>query len=72
MATANGLCVDPHKVQAIMRMLPLKDVTAVLHLFGLAQHLNKFLPHLFDITEALRELTRRTLCWFGVRCSKMC
>ena len=34
-ATADGLCVDPHKVQAIMEMPPPEDVAAVQRLFGL-------------------------------------
>ena len=31
----HGLCVDPHKVQAIMEMPPPEDVAAVQRLFGL-------------------------------------
>ena len=62
-ATADGLCVDPYKVQAIMEMPPPKDVTAVQHLLGLAQYLSKFLPHLSDITRPLRELTQRDTEW---------
>ena len=45
-ATANGLCVDPHKVQAIMEMPQPDDVAAIQCLLGLAQYLSKFLPHL--------------------------
>ena len=62
-ATAEGLCVDPSKVQAIVEMPPPSDVTAVQRLLGLAQYLSKFLPHLSDITKPLRELTQKDVAW---------
>ena len=57
-ATANGVCVDPHKVQAIMEMPQPDNVAAIQRLLGLAQYLSKFLPHLSDVTKPLRELTQ--------------
>ena len=62
-ATAAGLCVDPHKVQAIMEMPPPEDVAAVQRLLGPAQYLSKFLSHLSDITKPLRELTQKDTKW---------
>ena len=62
-ATAEGLCVDPSKVQAIVEMPPPSDIKAVQRLLGLAQYLNKFLPHLSDITKPLRELTQKDVAW---------
>ena len=62
-ATADGLCVDPHKVQAIMEMPQPDDVAAIQRLLGLAQYLSKFLPHLSDITKPLRELTQKDTEW---------
>lgn len=62
-ATAEGLCVDPHKVRAIQDMPPPQDVTAVQRILGLAQYLSKFLPHLSDITKPLRELTQQDTEW---------
>ena len=62
-ATADGLRVDPKKVQAIMEMPPPCDVAAIQRLLGLAQYLSKFLPHLSDITKPLRELTQKEVTW---------
>jgi len=45
-ATAQGVQVDPHKVQAILEMLP---------------PVSKFMRHLSDVTKPLRELTQRRL-----------
>ena len=62
-ATAEDLCVDPNKVQAILEMPPPEDIAAVQHLLGLAQYLSKFLPHLSDITKPLRDLTKQEIEW---------
>lgn len=51
-ATAEGLCIDPSKVQAIVEMPPLSDTAEVQHLLGRAQYLSKFLFHLSDITKS--------------------
>ena len=44
-------------------MPPPEDVAAVQRLLGLAQYLNKFLPHLSDVTKPLRELTKKEVPW---------
>lgn len=44
-------------------MPPPEDVAAVQRLIGLAQYLNKFLPHLSDVTKPLRELTKKEVPW---------
>ena len=62
-ATAEGLSVDPHKVQAIMEMPQPEDVAAIQRLLGLAQYVSMFLPHLSDITKPLRELTQKDTEW---------
>ena len=58
-ATDQGLCVDPAKVQAIKEMPMPKNIAAVQRLLGLAQYLSKFLPHLSDIMKPLRDLTQK-------------
>ena len=62
-ATADGLCVDPAKVKAIVDMPIPTDVVGVQRLLGLAQYLAKFMPHLSDITKPLRDLTRQHCEW---------
>jgi len=47
-ATAQGVQVDPHKVQAILEMLP---------------PVSKFMRHLSDVTKPLRELTQKEVVW---------
>ena len=62
-ATDKGLCVDPHKVKAIVDMPAPTDVAAVQRLLGLAQYLSKFLPHLAYMTKPLRDLTPKDTVW---------
>ena len=59
-ATGEVLRVDPRKVRAITEMLRPTDVPSVQRLLGMTQYLAKFLPHLSDMTKALRELTSRS------------
>ena len=62
-ATARGLQVDPHKVQAIVDMPPPADVAGVQRMLGFVQYLSKFMPHLADMTKPLRELTQKDTEW---------
>jgi len=55
-ATKDGLCMDPQKIKAIVEMPLPKDVASVQRLLGFAQYLSKFLPHLADITKALKKV----------------
>ena len=52
-ATSEGLCIDPAKIQAISEMPTPKNVAAVQRMLGLAQYLSKFLPHLSAMTKPL-------------------
>ena len=60
-ATKDKLSVDSQKVQAVLEMPPLKDVSALQRLLGLTQYtyLSKFQPYLIDITKPLRRLTQK-------------
>ena len=64
-AIAQGLKVDPHKVQAIMKMPPPgpEDEAAVQRLLRFVQYLSKFVPHLSELTKPLRELTQKEVEW---------
>ena len=62
-ATKDGVCVDPVKVQAVLEMPIPEDVAAVQRLLGFAQYLSKFLPRLSDVTKPLRELTQKDMAW---------
>ena len=62
-ATSEGLCMDPAKIQAISEMSTPKNVVALQRLLGLAQYLSKFLPYLSAITKPLRLLTQKDVEW---------
>ena len=62
-ATAQGLQVDPHKVQAIVDMPTPEDVAAMQRILGFVQYLSKFMPHLSDMTKPLRDLTQKDNAW---------
>ena len=46
----------PEKIQVILQMPELKDVTALKRFLGMVTYLAKFMPHLSDMTEPLRRL----------------
>ena len=56
--TSEGVQADPGKVQAILEMTKPTDVAGVRRILGTVNYLAKFLPHLSQISEPLRELTR--------------
>ena len=62
-ATDQGLCADPAKVQALMEMPSPTDVAGVQRFLGMVQYLCKFLPHLSDLTTPLRDLTQKDTKW---------
>jgi transposase InsO family protein len=63
LATSEGLCADPAKVDAIKRMDIPTDVPAVQRFLGMIQYLAKFLPHLSDIAKPIRDLTNKETIW---------
>ena len=54
--TREGLRVDPKKAEAIEKMPAPKDAKAVQRLLGSVNYLAKFVPHLSNIMQPLRQL----------------
>ena len=59
--TREGLKPDPEKVEAILKMPAPTDVTGIQRLNGFVNYLARFLPHLCDILEPIRQLTRKNV-----------
>ena len=66
--TSEGVRADPSKVEAILQMTKPEDVQGVRRILGMTNYLAKFLPKLSDVSEPLRQLTRkeREFHWSGV------
>lgn len=56
--TCNGLKPIHEKVEAIKDMKPPSNITELRSYIGVVQYLAKFLPHLSDVIEPLRTLTK--------------
>ena len=61
--TAEGVSIDPDKVEAIVSMKVPEDVPGLRRL-GMVNHVGKFVPMLADVTKPLRELLKRENEWF--------
>lgn len=57
--TSDGVKADPSKVEAISNLTKPTDVTGVRWILGMTNYLAKFLPNLSDVSEPLRQLTRK-------------
>lgn len=57
--TPDGVQADPAKVQAVEEMKKPTDVAGVRKILGTVNYLAKFLPHLSQISEPLRQLTKK-------------
>ena len=57
--TSDGVQADPAKVQAILEMKQPTDVAGVRRILGTVNYLVKFLPHLSQVSEPLRQLTKK-------------
>ena len=55
----DGLKPDPKKVQAITNMPSPKTKEALKSLMGMLAYLGKFIPHLAEVTEPLREIQKK-------------
>ena len=61
--TSKGVCADPDKVKAVVKMPSPTDVSADRRVVGFLTYLSKFLPKLSDIYEPLRKLTVQNIEW---------
>ncbi|CAB4016774.1 uncharacterized protein K02A2.6-like, partial [Paramuricea clavata] len=61
----DGISPDPAKVSAIHNCQPPNSIKAVRSFLGMVTYCAKFIPNFSDLTEPLRELTRKNVpfCW---------
>ena len=57
--SSDGIKPDPEKVEAVTEMPRPRDKAGVRTLLGLVNYMGKFCPHLSDVSEPLRELTKQ-------------
>ena len=57
---ANGISADPQKTEAIRKMKP---PTTVRRFMGMVNQLNKFSPHIAQLSQPLRELLKSNTTW---------
>ncbi len=55
--------IDPSKTEAILKMEAPKDLQGVQRLAGTVNYLAKFLPHLSDVMEPIRQLVNKNVEW---------
>ena len=61
--SADGIRVDPRKVEAISAYPTPKDVPELRRLLGMVNHVGKFTPNLAEVTQPLRELLKKDNDW---------
>lgn len=57
--TSEGVKVDPSKVEAVQRMERPTDIAGVQRIMGTVGYLAKFLPRLSEVSQPLRQLTKK-------------
>ena len=57
--TAQGVRADPSKVEAILQMTKPQNVQGVRRILGMTNYRTQFLPKLSDVSQPLRQLTRK-------------
>ena len=57
--SAKGLSPDPKKIAAVKRMNLPQDMETMRSFLGLVNYLNRFSPHLAELSEPLREICRQ-------------
>ena len=61
--SADGIRIDPKKVEAITSFPTPKDVPELRRLLGMVNHVGKFTPNLAEVTQPLRELLKKDIDW---------
>ena len=56
-----GLSADPKKIEAVKRMVMPEDVETMRSFLGLVNYLNRFSPHLAELSNPLREICRQKM-----------
>ena len=59
LSSAKGLSPDPKKIAVVKRMDLPRDVETMRSFLGLVNYLNRFSPHLAELSEPLREVCRQ-------------
>ena len=54
---------DPAKTEAIKRMRPPTNITELRRLMGMINQLNKFSPHVAQLSQPLRQLLKSNTAW---------
>ena len=60
---ANGISPDTAKTEAIQKMRPPTNVPELRRLMGMINQLNKFSPHIAQLSQPLRELLKSNTMW---------
>ena len=61
---SSGIRADGRKITAITQFPTPTTVTELQRLMGMVNQLGKFIPHLADVTEPMRQLLRKDTQWF--------
>ena len=61
--TSEGLKADPDKIKAIVEMEAPKNVQEVQRFNGMVNYLARFVPHMSQTIEPLRQLTNKSVQW---------
>ena len=63
--TGDGLKPDHAKVKAVKEMPKPTDLAGIQRFLGFVNYLSKFLPHLSEVCEPLRQLTKKEVNGVG-------
>ena len=68
---ANGISPDPSKTEVIQKMKSPTNVIELQRVMGMINQLNKFCPHIANLSQPLRELWKETTCGCGLISMRM-